>query len=133
MDITPPPNAVNPTEISVGNYLSNGNGNFFIDESTLFDIWESWKESQICWWEPVPLTTEWLTKFDFFTDEEMPNNWRKSAGRKTLILVFEDNLIHYFYQKDIGEKYQDLHLNYDQVHQLQNLYYWLMEEKLQLP
>ena len=66
--------------------------------------------------EPIPLTEEWLLKFGFKKNSEFYENGK-------VILIEENNSFHLAFLNCSSIKY---------VHQLQNLYFALCGEELQL-
>ncbi len=78
---------------------------------------------------PIPLTFEWLKKFEFKM-EDSGNNvtdfWRTtSAGIEISIVYYGDEYL----QTEINSIGIDIHILY--VHQLQNLYFALTGEELE--
>jgi hypothetical protein len=70
--------------------------------------------------KPIPLTEEWLLKFGFLKNLTSWTNWEKPNNTKEVRLIIQGKYL--FYNGRIIEH----------VHQLQNLYYSLTGEELEL-
>lgn len=107
-------------------------GQIQVEEITQFGVNLSSGDHTVYEWDnirPIPLTEEWLTQFAFEKDED--GFFILEIGRKSFsISPNEDN--HVVYRHDIGLSYTSIHNGLEYVHQLQNLYYALTGEELQL-
>jgi len=117
-------------ELRLGNWANNGDEDYVINESTMIDILDNWKTDKRCYWQPIMINKDWLKHFKFKPDINVSSGWKISKGRKTLIVRLDDGLVFYLYQHDIGCAYQDLSLDYEYVHELQNLCYILLKIEL---
>jgi hypothetical protein len=112
-------------ELRIGNFtykmLQSGNGRIIESNITSTDLLRI-EEERIFYYEPIPITEEWLLKFGF---ERQENNW------KTLNLHFAtigwERLALTVLSFDKDSIYLP-HIKY--VHQLQNLYFSLTGEEL---
>ena len=114
------------TELRIGNWLDNGEGsNYVIDTSSMMDILD---EAQVnngeTYWKPIPLTEEWLVKFGF--DGRVDFKWKRNVG---IQIVGGD---YYFAFKDMGNVIFRSIVECKYVHQLQNLYFAVTREELEL-
>ena len=104
-------------ELRIGNYVK---GTFDVPakiESDDFKRLE--KDEHYC--KPIPLTEEWLVKFDFIRNEYL-NRW-----------IFRDNEYFYFdmeFSLWFEGSYTCVQVEY--VHQLQNLYFALTGNELEI-
>lgn len=107
-------------ELRIGNLYDN-NGNYFVvTPSTI----ESVFESERVWCKPIPLTEEWLLNFEFKQYETVgikTHNYIKGNFKFNSAVLW------------IAE-YEGIHIENKilYVHQLQNLYFVLTGEELQL-
>jgi len=108
-------------ELMLGNNLLNDGIVVTIDARSIFDIWDNKGMKK---YEPIPLTDEWLVKFGFENPadswigsifhlsewDDFPLNWCVALNKNNAILVCK--------------------LEY--VHSLQNLYFALTGQELEL-
>ena len=137
-------NHLNPTivkpvlavrSLSVGNFLKRNGIVVTIDARSIFDIWNDESLVKIEY-EPILITMEWFKGFGFVfedidkdsTVEEL--SYRKAIkgyGSKAFEIEF-NRLVDAFTLENItGEL-----IMYKYVHELQNLYYWLVGTELLL-
>ena len=75
-------------------------------------------------YEPIPLTEEWLLKFEFWTsDWDVHSTLRKQVLDSSLVYDKDNKTF------DLGDL---LNIKIEYVHQLQNLYFVLTGEELKL-
>ena len=75
-------------------------------------------------YEPIPLTDEWLLKFEFWTsDWDVHSTLRKQVLDSSLVYDKDNKTF------DLGDL---LNIKIEYVHQLQNLYFVLTGEELKL-
>lgn len=88
--------------------------------SLLLGSHEEFKESYL----PIPLTEEWLLKFEFWTsDWDVHSTLRKQVLDSSLVYDKDNKTF------DLGDL---LNIKIEYVHQLQNLYFVLTGEELKL-
>lgn len=122
-------------ELRIGNIISPlGKG---ITSVEGFCIWDNliqssnFTERDIKDFEPIQLTEEWLLKFGFEPVElNVDKTYFIDNGRKCLEIDLSSCTV--LYQSNIGIKYIDLNIDLEYVHQLQNLYFALTGEELEL-
>ena len=126
--LAPPENSVNPVEIRLGNILSNGSAEFVMNTAGLMDVLNVWQSHEICWWEPVLITKEWLKKFGF------ENGVRRYA--KTFIIRCDHReVIKIKYNRYGQDKWyygnrESFFHKPKYIHELQNLYFSLTNQEL---
>lgn len=108
-------------ELRLGNLVLNGGSNIKdITPQTISDF-----DNKLIVLNPIPLTEEWLLKFGF----EKQMMWTYAIN-----IIGNKKLIYYLGEKgwSVGNKnYSDFsNLNY--VHQLQNLYFALTNQELEI-
>lgn len=103
------------TELRIGNYIDFDD--LIIKIYSIEGFFNIIKYIDIC--KPIPLTEEWLIKFGFELDEEMPCIL---FSNKVLSTYKQDGIFWLHILDDIIE------LSY--VHQLQNLYFALTQKEL---
>ena len=114
------------TELRIGNFISPMGFSFTKVEG--FDIYDDmilssdFAERTNDYYEPIPLTEEWLLKFGF---RHVKNNWYNihAKGNTFNVYLFEDSS----YRVEIVS--QSLGI-FKHVHTLQNLYFALSEKEL---
>ena len=113
-----------PSELRIGNFTTLGV--VCLIEDDVFRVADSDGDTFKNTWadiEPIPLTEEWLLKFEFY----------KSVGYGFLKKDLFGNL---FYSVETKEyfmfQYKELRLKIEYVHTLQNLYFALTGEELTL-
>ena len=86
--------------------------------------------AELCKYQPIPLTEEWLLKFGFVRpcEEHRYNTWEKylAPNRTFNILPPYEKIKYYGYSA--GHRIGELEIKY--IHQLQNLYFALTDEEL---
>ncbi|KYG76418.1 hypothetical protein [Roseivirga spongicola] len=117
---------MNPEELRIGNlynWTAEGNDYVFEVESKDFSD-ENYKN-----FEPIPLTDEWLTKLWFWPEKE---NHRVTPCCNYALVKLKDG--YYIYNhSEVDGSLTWIRTNAIQyVHQLQNLYFALTGEELQL-
>jgi hypothetical protein len=118
------------TELRIGNWV---NGEFANGELKPFQIFRIDGNDDCYGLEPIPLTPELLEKCGFVrSQDEDENSLTLVNGRKTFKWV-EGNDDDYFliYQTDCGLDYNTA-FELEHLHQLQNLYYALTGEELEI-
>lgn len=73
-------------------------------------------------YKPIPLTEDWLLKFDFTLKSDVDGEYYEKNGVKVLILR-SDNIIFFFGSPNNKEKY---------VHELQNYYFVMTGKELDI-
>ena len=117
------------TELRIGNYVMNEHSKILtvlgIKETSLY-LYEKYKSQSGSYfiekiW-PIPLTEEWLLKFGF--EKIAGYLWKcKQLGEQRFI---ENHLTKGYFETH----YESKHIQY--VHQLQNLYFALTNEELEI-
>jgi hypothetical protein len=118
------------TELRIGNWV---NGEFANGELKPFQIFRIDGNDDCYGLEPIPLTPELLEKCGFVrSQDEDENSLTLVNGRKTFKWV-EGNDDDYFliYQTDCGLDYNTA-FELEHLHQLQNLYFALTGEELEI-
>ena len=119
-------------ELRIGNLYDN-NGNYFVvTPSTI----ESVFESERVWCKPIKLTEEWLVKFGF---KRIDHTYSMNDGSMNYRYELNGNDPHwclYFNNRNFAfneSKLNYIHLFHNKyVHQLQNLYFALTGEELNI-
>ena len=112
------------TELRIGNYYTYG----FIKDLTKWDLTEFAEiysdPEELKYWEPIPLTEEWLLKLGF--DEDSIGHWwiNEEDDFYGFVNRGEDG----FMLVIAGEEHKETYVKH--VHQLQNLYHALTGEEL---
>lgn len=118
--------AMRPNELRIGNYVSQREEIYRLDENSLIDILEYWKQFKEVLFQPIPLTEEWLLKFGF----------RNECGYDCAVCyTFDFNTGHTinFLNKELYCYLDSKRLdNIKYVHQLQNLYFALTGQELEI-
>ena len=117
-------------QFRIGNYY-NHNGE--VKEITVNMLSNLFESEDRAWFEPIPLTEEWLLKFGF---EYKKNNYTHNYRRVDLeglyldywVVIRHDPASWYKLAHDIGKIIAADKIWY--VHQLQNLYFALTGEEL---
>jgi hypothetical protein len=114
------------SELRIGNFLRakkdyhnqfHGNGIVSSIEQSKFVILDHYPGK---WFEPIPLTEEWLLKFGFTKHSQYSYFYKDD-------LIIDKNDLEVFFMCDI-----DIHVEIKSVHHLQNLYWCLFSEELTL-
>lgn len=109
---------INPAELRIGNWLSNGEKNYTIDISSLYDI-ATGITNEI--WEPILLTEEILFKID--NCRNIGPFWAIRWGVKMdKIIRWDDQHKCLVMSLGMGKEIKVNHL-----HTLQNIFYFLTE------
>lgn len=120
-------------ELRIGNWVKRKSqpDGFQIDSQS-FHICERHPK----WYTPIPLTEEWLIKFGFVNNSEIT-----SIHDKSFTVKYEAP-IHYKVEKHFGGQFRVFNVdtkneviiknNIKYVHQLQNLYFVLTGEELEI-
>lgn len=89
------------------------------------------KGNDITIYEPIRLNEEWIKKLGFKLDEDC-NGYRKDKGRKSFLIYLDDGYgnMMFLHQEDIGCGFEDLNVEIESVDELENLYFFLMQEEL---
>jgi hypothetical protein len=118
-------------ELRIGNLLYNNNVVVTIDARSIFDIWD---DKGLKEYKPIPLTPEWLNKFEL-EHSEIRGRWFKDKfvvfKQKYLdpLSILEENKF-YFQMVDCQGNVSTSTFEIKYVHQLQNLYFALTGEEL---
>lgn len=121
-------------ELRIGNFYSQYGYVHQADWGTIKELSKGAKNQ--LWCKAIPITEEWLLKFGFDFEElgEDPTpeeeNYRsaiKGYGSKSFEIEFNKNEGYFILAFIIGEV-----INYQYVHQLQNLYFLLTGKELEL-
>jgi hypothetical protein len=112
------------TELRIGNWV---NGEFINGEFLLSQIFRIDGNDDCSGLEPIPLTTKLLEKCGFIKDDELFDTWTEKYH---VALNINFDLRWY----DDGFKFMNVapNLPIKHLHQLQNLYYALTGEELQI-
>lgn len=113
---------IQANELRIGNYIE------FMNDSTSgqpqkFEVQDYSVIGRI---EPIPLTEEWLLKLGFIKDDAYEKSYTSRIIRGRNIRVFHHNNATHF----LLNMHFAVDLKY--VHQLQNLYFALTSEELQI-
>lgn len=122
---------IKANELRIGNLiLRNG---FLIEEKEKFkETTVTHNDITACYvdntsFKPIPLTEEWLLKFGFEKDNDF-GNWHLSAYE---IFSSGNRDFVYWYNHSSDDYYSDVR-KINTVHQLQNLYFALTGQELEL-
>lgn len=129
-----------PQELRIGNWYAADDpnrGKYF--QITAKDIVCLEEDPQDDFYQPIPLTEEWLVKFgfvkkvDYEQDEDEWGRLSESNPRRGVGLYnpWEDKPNYWFvtFREDVGCGWSDLN-EIEYVHQLQNIYFALTGEEL---
>ena len=105
------------TELRIGNWVIDQDG----EQSQVMSILINGTHR---WWNPIPLTVEWLERFGF--DVYDLQNRKRAYQNNFNINLFKRGDI------KISYKHRQLSIDLKYVHQLQNLYFALTSEELQI-
>ena len=114
------------TELRIGNWVHDPNGKG-ADKTIRFKMISNWEVLNTAKWkpyQPIPLTHEWLEKFGF--DVYQLKNRKRGYRNNFNINLFKRGDI------KISYKHRQLSIDLKYVHQLQNLYFALTSEELQI-
>lgn len=130
-------------ELRIGNWINVGgelNQFTIADFCDIFDNGNKWFKDLF---KPIPLTEEWLLKFGFEEIETLHTHWKSDKGffLNGYVIFMEKNL-----GAIIGEKSNDYFYNHSYqyrngigiikeikyLHELQNLYFALTGEELEI-
>jgi|694.fasta_scaffold01065_86 hypothetical protein len=107
-------------ELRVGNFYDNNGEPCIVTPWTIQEVFEAERS----WCKPIPLTEEWLLKFEFWTsDWDVHSTLRKQVLDSSLVYDKDNKTF------DLGDL---LNIKIEYVHQLQNLYFVLTGEELKL-
>lgn len=135
------------SELRIGNYVQNKEAHiytvaFLDDESGRDFSIRAWQLNLICRGisdeaiEPIPLTEEWLLRFEFKDDNKSDREKYKLAYKDFVRLKKKDNYFRIYIEKEVGFHLDRFNAPYviklEYVHQLQNLYFALTGEELKL-
>lgn len=113
-------------ELRIGNwYLGNG---YHPEQITAKDILELSDDPLDDYYEPIPLTEEWLLKFGF--EKEDFDYWHHEKSKLIIGHTTNNDVFQYEYLTGYLSQTEMLDLLY--VHQLQNLYFALTVEELEM-
>lgn len=118
---------INPNELRIGNCVLNIHGEMsMIMDGKMIDKFE--------WWNPIPLTEEWLLTFGF----EKMKFYKDRISYRIPYTIYDEKGADYFITESWFQKITALNtatiLNYDVkfVHQIQNLFFALTGTELEL-
>lgn len=103
-------------ELRIGNYIFDKWGN--VHEVNLFTLKEINEIPKSHGYKPIPLTEDWLLKFEF---NKNGNEW----GKEILFVSYKKNNELFL---NLCDMYLSFSLKY--VHQLQNLYFALKQKEI---
>ncbi len=136
-----------PEELRIGNLAQDQNGNilevrgikvgnihYYVIDRSKYPLNEGWQA------EPIPLTEEWLLKFGFECEEDIffklpfPENisWCRDFAFILFNGVFGGVEIITYHDKSKQKVFHEHTVYIKHVHQLQNLYYALTGEELEI-
>lgn len=117
---------MNVKELRIGNFVNTLDGDFQIEEINTFDykVGLDGRIYNLMTVEPVLLTEEWLKKLGFVGRKDFM--WKKQCGVQIIDGTF------YFAFKDIGNVLFHSVVECRYVHSLQNCYFALTGEELEL-
>jgi hypothetical protein len=107
-------------ELMVGNWVN------YKGHNVIWDADDFCEDSALSKSKPIPLTEEWLIKFGF-----KRNDWTNEGKPIYYGWVFNGVMLEYNNRELLLDGYQDT-LNIKHVHQLQNLYFALVGEELEI-
>lgn len=114
-------------EMRIGNWYDENGATKQVNPNTIEAVWVA----ERIWCKPIPLTEEWLLKFGFEIDGFWAHKTKKISPKKLLGYMNGGNI----FICQIGEhiRFQEVFLcNCQYVHQLQNLYFALTSEELEI-
>jgi hypothetical protein len=123
------------TELRIGNYVDLGGGrNLYQIQDEIFGSLNL---------NPIPLTEEWLLKFGFEEIENLHTHWKSDKGFfLNGYIIFMEKIIGVIIGEKSNSKFYDHSYQYrngigiikqiQYVHQLQNLYFALTGEELEI-
>lgn len=115
-------------ELRIGNELVNGTVVSLPDGDIIInDGYQDWKQSKMVdRFEPIPLTEDWLLKFGWYKHELIEGSFRKEGKPYDQFQIS--------WRKGILNYYISWHqlVPLKHVHQLQNLYFALTGEELEI-
>ena len=79
---------------------------------------------------PIPITEEWLLKFGFEKDEEFDNHFVDFGSLKQEIIRYAIDSNYFTIELFAGQVFEIENTKY--IHQLQNLYFALIQKELEL-
>jgi hypothetical protein len=110
---------IKANELRLGNWIYNNNVEYQVTPYVIEELWASVRG----WVQPIPLTEEWLIKFGFESFHK--RDFKKKGLFITTYFATPQTLV----DDDFGNK-RVLELKY--VHQLQNLYFALTNQELEI-
>ena len=107
--------SIKANELRLGNWIYNNNNEYQVTPYVIEELWASVRG----WVQPISLTDKWLIKFGF---EKYDTNKYS---------------INHFYIRKVGDEFETqigecLYKTIDYVHQLQNIYFALTNEELEI-
>jgi hypothetical protein len=113
------------SELRIGNLVQTN----FKKEKEITDIkLIDFKENFFKLYDPIPLTEEWLLKFGFEMINSSPINYKIYSLKDITFYVIKDSNIELYDKIVYSEQYKHI----ESVHQLQNLYFALYGEELNI-
>ena len=130
-------------ELRIGNWINVGgelNQFSIADFCDIFDNGDKWFKDLF---KPIPLTEEWLLKFGFEEIENLHTHWKSDKGFfLNGYIIFMEKIIGVIIGEKSNSKFYDHSYQYrngigiikqiQYVHQLQNLYFALTGEELEI-
>lgn len=117
------------TDLRIGNYYDHHGTVTQVTPTTIEDVYQS----ERIWCKPIQLTEEWLIKFGF--EKQYDEGVYEKNNNRIELIIWGDADPEWKFRKILGN-----HLNYwrhsmpavKHVHQLQNLFFALCGEELQI-
>ena len=79
--------------------------------------------------KPIPLTEEWLLKFGFGIDKDYDDTFFNNIALEQAVILYNTKYKLFTLETDRGDEIQ---IECEYVHQLQNLYFALTNEELKI-
>ena len=112
---------MNPRELRIGNWYDHNGDYRQVTPNTIEEVWEA----ERVWCRPIPITEEWLLKFGFKQWGSYKHLWKLKGVHGFTITTVRGafDLNEYCFYRVNSIEY---------VHQLQNLYFALTGNELEL-
>lgn len=112
------------SEWKIGNWWTNGENNYVMDISTMQDMIIALEDGFTDLYQPIPLTPEWLDRFGF-NEITSPSHYARRFRKNRVDIYWMPNGSFFF-------RYNQKEIKIEYVHQLQNLYFALTGEELEI-
>jgi hypothetical protein len=128
---------LNAKDLRIDNYYQVNSKVYKIDINDLADLIRHEKTKFISNMEPIKLTEEWLKNFGFRIDDKEYIGGEKSSIKgilwlKGIAILQQIDRFYLLHFCDVDSWYSILGIKIESVHQLQNLYFALMGQNLNL-